>query len=71
MTMAMATVARAMAVARRVAGEQQQGQWQRQRVWQPTMRIMAMAMRVASDKEGEHGKATATVTRVVGKQQQW
>ncbi len=32
------------------------------------MRSMAMAMRVASDKEGEGGKAMATVTRVVGKQ---
>ncbi len=32
------------------------------------MRGIAMAMRVASDKEGEGGKAMKTVTRVVGKQ---
>jgi hypothetical protein len=29
-----------------------------------------MALRVASNKEGEGGKVMATVTRVVGKQQQ-
>ncbi len=32
------------------------------------MRAMAMAMRVAGDKEGEGGKVMAMVTRVVGKQ---
>jgi hypothetical protein len=35
------------------------------------MRGIATAMMVASDKEGEGGKAMATVTTVVGKQQQW
>ncbi len=36
-----------------------------------TMRGMATVMRVASNKEGEGGKAMVTVTRVVGKQWQW
>jgi hypothetical protein len=66
--MAMATVARAMAMVTRVVGKQQQGKWWQQQLWWATMRSMAMAMRVASDKEGEGGKAMATVTRVVGKQ---
>jgi hypothetical protein len=34
------------------------------------MRGIAMAMRVASNKEGEGGKAMETVTRVEGKQRQ-
>ncbi len=43
---------------------------------QVTMRAMAAAMtvaamRVASDKEGEGGKAMETVTRLMGKQWQW
>jgi hypothetical protein len=35
------------------------------------MREIATAMRVASNKEGEVDKSMETVTRVVGKQQQW
>ncbi len=40
------------------------------------MRVMTAAttvaaMRVASDKEGEGGKAMETVTRLVGKQRRW
>ncbi len=43
---------------------------------QATTRAMAAgttvaAMRVASDKEGEGGKAMETVTRLAGKQRQW
>jgi hypothetical protein len=34
------------------------------------MRVMATAMRVVSNKEGEGGMAMATVTRMVGKQRQ-
>jgi hypothetical protein len=33
------------------------------------MRGIAMTMRVASNKEGEGGKAMKTATRVAGKQQ--
>jgi hypothetical protein len=66
--MAMVMVARAMAMAMRVLGKQQRGQWRRQQLWQATMRGIATAMRVASDKEGEGGKAMETVTRVAGKQ---
>jgi hypothetical protein len=62
MTMAMAMVARAMAATTRVVGKQQQGQWRQQWLWQTTMRAMATAMRVVSDKKGEGGKAMATVT---------
>jgi hypothetical protein len=45
-------------------------------VGQATTRAMAVAttvavMRVASDKEGEGGKAMETVTRLVGKQRRW
>ncbi len=57
MAMAMATVARAIATAMRVLGEQQQGRWRRQQLWWVTMRGIATAMRVASDEEGEGGKA--------------
>jgi hypothetical protein len=70
MTLAMVMVARVMAMATRVAGEGQQGQWWQQQLWQATMRAMTMAMRVASNKEGEGSKAMVTVTRVVGKQKQ-
>jgi hypothetical protein len=43
---------------------------------QATTRAMAaamtvVAMRVASNKEGEGGKAMETVTRLAGEQQQW
>ncbi len=34
------------------------------------MRAIAMAMRVASNKEGEGGKAMAMVTRMAGEQLQ-
>jgi hypothetical protein len=71
MMMAMPTVARVMATAMRVLGKQQQGQWWRPRLWQATMRGIAMAMRVASNKEGEGSKAIEMVLRVVGKQQRW
>jgi hypothetical protein len=65
MEMVMAMMARAMVMATRVASEGQQGQWQRQGLWQATMRAMAMARRVASNMEGEGGKVMATVTRVM------
>ncbi len=68
MTMAMATVARAMVMAMRVLGEQQQGQWWRRRLWRATMRGIAAAMRVASDEEGEGSKVMERVTRVAGEQ---
>jgi hypothetical protein len=68
MMMAMTMVARAMATATRVLGERQRGRWRQQQLWQATMRGIAMAMRVASNKEGEGGKAMETATRVVGKQ---
>jgi hypothetical protein len=68
MAMAMATVARAMATAMRVLGKQQRGRWRRRRLWRARMRGIATAMRVASDKEGEGGKAMKTVTRVAGEQ---
>jgi hypothetical protein len=68
MAMAMAMVARAMVMAMRVLGERQQGRWRWQRLWRATMRGIATAMRVASDKEGEGGKALKTVTRKAGKQ---
>jgi hypothetical protein len=68
MTMAMAMAARAMAMATRVLGEQQQGRWRRRQLWRVTMRGIAAAMRVASDKEGEGGKAMEMVTRVAGEQ---
>ncbi len=68
MTIAMAAVARAMVTSRRVLGKQQRGQWQWRRLWRVTMRGIATAMRVVRDKEGEGGKAMATVTRVAGKQ---
>ncbi len=65
MAMAMAMVARVMAMAMRVVGEQQQGRWQRRRLWRATMRGIAAAMRVASNEEGEGSKAMATVKRVL------
>jgi hypothetical protein len=71
MTMAMVTVARAMAMTTRVLGEQQQGRWRWRQLWWAMMRGIATAMRVASNKEGEGGKAIETVTRVAGKQWRW
>jgi hypothetical protein len=69
MAMAMAMVARVMATVMRVLGERQRGRWQRRRLWWATMRGIATAMRVASNKEGEGGKAMNMVTRVAGEQQ--
>jgi hypothetical protein len=42
--MGMATVARAMVMATKMVGEQQQGQWWQQQLWWATMRTMAAAM---------------------------
>jgi hypothetical protein len=64
MTMVMASMARVMATSTRVAGEQQQGQWLQQQLWQATMRGNLMAMRVVSNKEGEGRKLMATVTEL-------
>ena len=55
----MARAARAMAMEMRVRGEQM------------AAALTVAVMRVASNKEGEGGKAMETVTRLVGKQQQW
>jgi hypothetical protein len=63
MTMAMAMVARAMAMVTRVRGEQQRGRWQAP--------MTVVVMRVASDKEGEGGKVMEMVTRLAGEQRQW
>jgi hypothetical protein len=68
MTMAMAMMARVIAMAMRVLGEQQQGRWWWGQLWRVTMRGIATAMRVASNEEGEGGKAMEMVTRVAGKQ---
>jgi hypothetical protein len=68
MEMTMVMVARAMVMAMRVLGKQQQGQWWWQQLWRGTMREIATVMRVASNKEGEGGKVMKTVTRVEGKQ---
>jgi hypothetical protein len=61
MTMAMVMVERAMAMATRVVGEQQQKRWRGQRLWWAIMRGIATAMRVVSNEEGEGSKAAATV----------
>ncbi len=61
-------MARAMAMATRVVGEQKQGQWRRGQLLMATMRAIVMAMRVVTNKEGEGNKAMVTVTRMAGKQ---
>jgi hypothetical protein len=68
MTIAMATVARAMATATRVLGERQRGRWRQQQLWRSMMRGIVTAMRVASNEEVKGGKAMEMVTRVAGKQ---
>jgi hypothetical protein len=59
-----------MATAIRVAGKkQQQGRWQQGRLWWAKMRVVAMGMRFAVNKEGKGGMAMVTVKRMVAKQQ--
>jgi hypothetical protein len=53
-------------VTRMARKQQQQGQWQRQQLCWVKMRVVAMAMRLVGDKEGEGNMAMATVKSMVG-----
>jgi hypothetical protein len=60
-----------MAMATRVAGEQQQrGQWRQGQLWWAKMRVVVMVMRLAGNKEGEGSLVMAMVKRMTGEQWQ-